>query len=96
MNFHVCRADGSSLGEFSEEEFNRKVLGGELKEDFFWHEGMNDWKAVAEYKILAKTQRISFAPPPRATVKIDMNIAPAPEEKKKSAMSKLLDRIRRK
>ena len=94
MTFHVCRVDGSSLGEFSEEEFNRKVLAGELKEDFYWREGMNDWRAVSQYPVLAKTQRISFAPPPpRTTVKIDMNI-PAPPEKKKGAMSRLLNRIR--
>jgi hypothetical protein len=93
MTFHVCNIDGASLGEFSEEEFNRKVLAGELKEDFYWHDGMSDWRAVAQYRILAKTQRISFTPPPRTTVKIDMNIAPPPAEKK-SAMSRLLDRIR--
>ncbi|GEM_PF-6167613 len=95
MIFHVCRIDGTSLGEFREEEFNRRILAGELKEDFYWHEGMSDWKPVAQYRILAKTQRISFAPPPRTTVKIDMNISPSPPEKK-SAMARLLDRIRRK
>lgn len=92
MTFHVCHADGTSLGEFSEEEFDRRVLSGDLKEDFYWHEGMTDWKAVASYKILAKTQRISFAPPPRTTVKIDMNIAPTPPPKKKSGWRKLLRR----
>ena len=67
MTFHVCDRDGDSLGEFSEEEFNRKVLAGELKENFYWHEGISDWNAVADYKILAKTQRISLAPSPRTT-----------------------------
>jgi GYF domain 2 len=83
MIFHVCHIDGTSLGEFDEEEFNRKVLAGELKEDFYWHEGMADWKPVAQYRILAKTQRISFTPPPRTTVKIDMNVAPTSPEKSK-------------
>jgi hypothetical protein len=92
MTFHVCRIDGTSLGEFSEEEFNRKVLTGEMKEHFYWHDGMADWKPVAEYKILAKTQRISFTPPPRTTVKIDMNIAPPPPEKKKSSWQKFFKR----
>lgn len=94
MTFHVCRVDGSSLGEFSEDEFNRKVLSGELKKDFYWRDGMSDWKPVADYKILAKTQRISLAPPRPATTKIDINISPVPE-KKKSALAKLLDKIRK-
>jgi hypothetical protein len=93
MIFHVCRVDGSSLGELSEDEFNRRVLAGELKEDFFWHEGMADWKPVADYKILAKTQRISFAPP-RTTVKIDMNIAPPEKTKEKPRWRRFFNRDR--
>ena len=97
MTFHVCDINGTSLGEFSEPEFNGKVLNGELRDNFYWCAGMSDWRPVSEYRVLAKTQRISFAPPMRTTTKIDMNIAPPESEragKPGTPLSRLLDHIR--
>jgi hypothetical protein len=98
--FFVCRIDGTQIGEFEEAEFRDKVLARQITaQDYYWHEGMTDWRPVSEYRAIAKTQRISFAPPPRPTVKIDMtSTASLPREpaKKSDPISRLLDRIRRK
>lgn len=88
MIFFACRSDGSSLGEFSEEEFQAKTIAGELRpEDYYWHEGMTDWKPVAQFRVLARTQRISVMPPMRSTMKIDMNVATPADEQPASAGS---------
>jgi hypothetical protein len=99
MTFHVCAVDGTKLGEFSEAEFQQKISSGELRtENYYWHEGMVDWKPISEYRLLAKTQRISFHPPTRPTVKIDMEaFAPHPQthgRKGQNPITRFLDRIR--
>jgi hypothetical protein len=97
--FHACKVDGTKLGEFSEPEFQARLFAGELTaSDYYWHEGMPDWKPISEYRVLAKTQKISFAPPMRATVKIDMEAAsrsdlPPPASKPQSFLSRLIRRI---
>ena len=97
MTFFVCRIDGTQVGEFGEEEFRDKVFGRQIKaDDYYWHEGMADWRPVAEYRALAKTQRISFAPPVRPTIKIDTSAAAVQQPPKKTnPISKLIDRMRR-
>jgi hypothetical protein len=93
MTFHVCAIDGTKLGEFSEAEFQEKVSSGELRpQDYYWHEGMADWKPISEYRTLAKTQRISFAPPTRPTVKIQMEPESQPG-RTQSAFARLLNRF---
>jgi hypothetical protein len=99
MTFHACGTDGTNLGEFSESEFRQKVASGELRmENYYWHEGMPDWRPIADYRLIADTQRISFHPPLRRTVKIDMDAQAqnSGEASAKSAgpMSRLRDRIR--
>jgi hypothetical protein len=65
VTIHVCHSDGATVGEFSESVFRDKISSGELRsEDFYWHEGMADWKPIAEYRAIAKTQKIAIAPPP--------------------------------
>jgi len=95
VTFFVCRIDGTQVGEFNEAEFRKKFFARKIAaNDHYWHEGMADWRPVSEYRALAKTQRISFAPPMRKTVKIDMNTAPAVPAKPSNVISRLLKRIR--
>jgi hypothetical protein len=62
------------IGEFEEQDFIEASSCGRLPSDcYYWQEGMEDWKPIAEYRALAKTQRISFVPPMKRTVRIDMN-----------------------
>ena len=77
MTIHACGSDGQIIGEFEEQAFLDAVANGRLPPDgYYWHEGMPDWKPLSEYRALAKTQRISFAPPPKPkTVLIDMDSA---------------------
>ena len=96
MTFFVCRIDGTQVGEFGEEEFRDKVFARQISAaDYYWHEGMADWRPVSEYRALAKTQRISFAPPIRPTIKIDMD-KPLPSPPPKNTVGRFLDRLRRK
>ena len=96
MTFFVCRIDGTQVGEFEEEEFRDKVFARQIKaEDYYWHDGMSDWRPVSEYRALAKTQRISFAPPPaRPTVKIDVAQTPPPP-KPTNPITRWIERIRK-
>jgi uncharacterized protein DUF4339 len=81
---HVCASDGQSIGEFEEQDFRDNLFAGRLPpESHYWHEGMEDWRPIADYRALAKTQRISFAPPIRRTTRIILD-APAPESPQKS------------
>ena len=65
VTIHVCHSDGATVGEFSEPVFREKISSGELhSDDFYWHEGMADWKPIKEYRTIAKTQKITIAPPP--------------------------------
>lgn len=51
-SIHACRIDGSAIGEFSEEEFRRKIFANEIgPEDYYWREGMADWAAVSSYRV---------------------------------------------
>jgi GYF domain 2 len=71
---HVCASDGQQIGEFGEEDFRENLFANRFAADaFYWHEGMADWAPISNYRALAKTQRISFAPPMRRTVRIDMD-----------------------
>jgi GYF domain 2 len=68
MIVHVARG-GEIIGEFDEPTFQGKVFAGEIRpEDHYWVEGLADWKAVSQYRITAKTVRMSMAPPPPQTV----------------------------
>jgi len=73
VRVHVCDSDGQAIGEYEERDFRENVFAGRLPADsHYWHEGMEDWRPIADYRALAKTQRISFAPPVRRTIKIQM------------------------
>ena len=94
----VCHIDGTQVGEFPEPEFHKKVMAGEFgADDHYWHEGMSDWRPISDYRPLAKTQRISFAPPPRPTVQIKTASAEGMQNaaKRKLSLGHLLDRLRR-
>jgi hypothetical protein len=97
VTFFVCRIDGTPVGEFNETEFREKVFARKIAvNDYYWHEGMADWRPISEYRALAKTQRISFAPPIRPTVKIDTSKAAAQPQSatKSNPISRFLNRIR--
>ena len=94
MIIHVCASDGERIGEFEENDFRDKLFGGHFPADsYYWHEGMEDWRPVAEYRSLAKTQRISFAPPLRRTVKIEMDPAPVRPAKRENGLKRLWRRL---
>jgi GYF domain 2 len=64
MIFHVAR-EGEVIGEFSESTFQEKIFAGEIRPgDHYWTEGLPDWRLVSQYRILAKTVRMSAEPPP--------------------------------
>jgi hypothetical protein len=97
VTFFVCRIDGTKVGEFNEAEFRDKVFARKItSSDYYWHEGMADWRPISEYRALAKTQRISFAPPMRPTVKIDTHKVASQQQSagKSNPISRFLDRIR--
>ncbi len=70
------------MGEFREPEFRDKFFAGALPADcYYWHQGMEDWRPISEYRALAKTQKISFAPPIRPTVRINVDSVSASASK---------------
>jgi hypothetical protein len=93
--FFVCRVDGTEVGQFQEADFRDKVFARQIKpDDYYWHDGMADWRPISKYRALAKTQRISFAPPVRPTVKIDTS-KPISVGQPRTVVTRFLDRIRR-
>ena len=63
MIVHVARA-GEVIGQFDEPTFQEKIFSGEIRpEDHYWVEGLADWKAVSQYRVTAKTVRMSVVPP---------------------------------
>ena len=74
VTIHVCESDGQGIGEFEEEDFRDNLFANRFPPDsYYWQE---EWRTgrqpVASYRALAKTQRISFAPPMARTVRIDI------------------------
>src|SRR5689334_24544896 len=94
MVVHVCASDGERIGEFEENDFRDNLFGGRYPTDsYYWHEGMEDWRPVADYRSLAKTQRISFAPPMKRTVKINLEPARETPQKAESTIGRLWKRL---
>ena len=94
MIVHVCASDGERIGEFEENDFRDNLFGRRYPADsYYWHEGMEDWRPVADYRSLAKTQRISFAPPMKRTVKIEMGPEPLKPEKQPTSLGRLWRRL---
>ena len=62
MIVQVCRADGVIIGKFEEATFQDKMRRGELPaasgQYSYWHEGMNDWKPLSEYRPPGKITKI--------------------------------------
>ena len=51
MTFYVCR-NGEVIGDWPEEEFRALVSTGQiLPDDYFFHEGMTDWRLVSTYTL---------------------------------------------
>lgn len=59
MIFHACRADGASIGQFDEADFREKIVRGALSpNDYYWREGMTDWKPISEYRPPGRVTKI--------------------------------------
>ncbi|MFL6514129.1 MAG: DUF4339 domain-containing protein [Chthoniobacterales bacterium] len=96
MTVHVCASDGQRIGEFEEQDFRDALFAGRFPQDsHYWHDGMEDWRPIADYKALAKTQRISFAPPVRRTrtTRIMMDTPQSPPPKSGNAVGRLWRRL---
>lgn len=94
MIVHVCQSDGQSIGEFQEEEFREIIFAGRFPPDgYYWHEGMEDWHPIADYRALAKTQRISFAPPLSRTVRINIENISSEPPKREGSVTRFWKRI---
>ncbi len=53
MTYHVAR-EGETLGEFTEAEFREKNFANEVSpNDWYWTEGMSDWRSVSEWRAIA-------------------------------------------
>ena len=58
--------DGNKIDEYDKDEFAQKIYAAEvLTTDFYWTEGMEDWRPVSEYSVTMKTMKIQMdiAPP---------------------------------
>ena len=94
MIIHVCGSDGQQIGEFEEQDFLDSLFAGRFPADgYYWHDGMTDWQPISDYRALAKTQRISFAPPVRRTVKINLEPTSATTEKRQSSLRRFWKRL---
>ena len=94
MIVHVCGSDGQQIGEFEEQDFRDHLFAGRFPADsYYWHDGMGDWQPIAAYRALAKTQRISFAPPMRRTVKIDIETAAEHAQKPQRSLQRFWRRL---
>jgi hypothetical protein len=59
---YVCR-DGQDIGNWPEEEFRERTFRGEIyADDYYFHEGMSDWKLVSEYRAAKKAVRLITSP----------------------------------
>ena len=95
MTIHVCGSDGQLIGEFEEQDFIAAVFASRLPADcYYWQEGMADWRPISEYRALAKTQRISFTPPMKRTVRINMDSVNADDVTPQSERQGFFARIR--
>jgi len=64
VTIYVCR-DGQDIGSWSEPEFRELIVRGELlPTDYYYCQGMADWKLIRDYRLTAKTTLIKIAPPP--------------------------------
>jgi uncharacterized protein DUF4339 len=98
VTIHVCGSDGQPVGEFEEADFRDKIFANALLPDsYYWHDGMEDWRPISQYRALAKTQRMTFEPPPTRTIKIDMDAANASHQSSKPPgfVARLWSRLRR-
>ena len=67
-----------------------KITGGTC---FVMSHGMEDWHPIADYRALAKTQRISFAPPLTRTVRISIEPNVPGPPKREGSVSKFWKRL---
>ena len=64
-NYKVAR-NGVEIGEFEPFDFIEGVRSGEIRQDdWFWMEGMTDWKPVSDLKILEEFRKLPASPKPQ-------------------------------
>jgi hypothetical protein len=82
-----------AVGQFLEADFRDKIFAGELTSDqFYWYEGMQDWKPISQYRALARTQRIEFDAEPAVV----LEEAPVESAKRETGLARLLQQIKSK
>jgi GYF domain 2 len=63
--FHVAR-EGVEIGEFSEEQFRQNIDTANIKAgDYYWTDGMDDWRLVSEYPSLSSPSGPPLPPKPQ-------------------------------
>ena len=69
-NYKVAR-NGVEIGEFKPFAFMQDVQSGKIRQDdWYWVQGMSEWKRVSELKILEEL-RESPPPPPLSRAQLD-------------------------
>ena len=62
MTFFVTR-DGKQIDEHEKHEFHAKLLSGEIvTTDYYWVDGMTDWRPVSDYTIGMQTMKMDLTP----------------------------------
>jgi hypothetical protein len=77
MIIHVCKEDGVSVGQFEELDFRNHLLHGELQSnDYYWCDGMADWKPISEYRAPGKVTTILESIPTREMKRAELASKP--------------------
>ena len=62
MTFFLTR-DGKQIDEHAKHEFHSKLLSGEIvTTDYYWVDGMDDWRPVSDYTISMQTMKMDITP----------------------------------
>ena len=85
--------DGEKIDEYNKGEFTEKIYGGDvLTTDYYWIEGMEDWRPVSEYSVTMKTMKIEMdSPPPQSSA-----ASPTTPAAEAGALGALRDWLKRK
>lgn len=62
MTFFVTR-DGKQIDEHEKQGFHAKLLSGDIvTTDYYWVDGMEDWRPVSDYTMGMQTMKIDMTP----------------------------------
>lgn len=93
MIIQVCRGDGVVIGRFDEAAFRDKLQRGELPtasgQYSYWHDGMTEWKPLAEYRPPGKITSILENIPTREARRRELKSASGASESEPAHRSML-------